>query len=120
MGRRSGPWIDWDFFGHQLVTHQVTDHLGDAGHTGVDGHAVPVPHFGVLLDRADWDALTARLKAEGVAFIMEPTIRFAGTPGEQGTCFLRDPSGNALEFKCFADDALVFAPFEQTEGAASA
>jgi len=111
-GRARGPWIDWDFFGHQLVTHQVDGMSADSGQTAVDGKAVPVPHFGILLDRADWELVTRKLTSAGVDFIMEPTIRFADTPGEQGTCFLRDPSGNALEFKAFADDARVFAKFE--------
>jgi extradiol dioxygenase family protein len=107
-GRSSDRWIDFDLYGHQLVTH-----LEPAGrsHTrnSVDGHDVPVPHFGVILDRADWDRLAERLTAAGIAFLIEPHIRFCGQVGEQATMFFLDPSGNALEFKSFASDAMIFA-----------
>ncbi len=108
-GRSSPEWIDFDFFGHQLVVHQVAGHRGDAGSNGVDGHDVPVPHFGVVLTLAQFDALAGRLNATGAAFVHPPMTRFAGLPGEQKTMFLRDPAGNALEFKAFADDAMLFA-----------
>ena len=107
---RSDPaaWIDFDFFGHQLVVHRA-DGAGDAADNAVDGHQVPVPHFGVVLTLAQFDALADRLAAAGAAFVHPPMTRFAGQPGEQRTMFLRDPAGNALEFKAFADDAMLFA-----------
>lgn len=108
-GRSSDEWIDFDFMGHQLVVHHVAGHRGDAGHNGVDGHDVPVPHFGVVLTPPRFDALAARLEQAGAAFVHPPMTRFAGLPGEQKTMFLRDPAGNALEFKAFADDAMLFA-----------
>ncbi len=108
-GRSADQWVDFDLFGHQLVVH-----LSDAARPAeainpVDGHDVPIPHFGVVLTMADWDALATRLKAAGVAFGIEPHIRFKGEAGEQATMFFRDPSGNALEFKAFSDDAMLFA-----------
>lgn len=106
-GRRSDQWIDFDFFGHQLVTHLAPSECSGVQRNEVDGKAVPVRHFGVVLTPDDWRALAAKLKAAGTAFIIEPGIRFAGEPGEQGTFFLLDPAGNALEFKYFEDmDAL--------------
>ena len=149
-GRSSAQWIDFDFFGHQLVTHLCVPFPaggpardacvpcpaggpardaslpfpaggpardaslpfpagGLARGNAVDGHEVPVPHFGVVLTMADFDALAARLAAAGVTFIHDPMLRFAGQPGEQATMFLRDPAGNALEFKAFTDDAMLFA-----------
>ncbi len=107
-GRSSDEWIDFDFFGHQIVAHTGGDG-GDRTSNPVDGHDVPVPHFGVVLTMEDWQALADRLVAAGVAFTIEPTIRFKGRPGEQATMFFRDPSGNALEMKAFADDAMLFA-----------
>lgn len=107
-GRAADAWVDWDLYGHQLVTHVVASAPAAAGHNDVDGHAVPVPHFGVLLAVADFHALAERLRAAGTAFVIEPYLRFAGEPGEQWTMFLLDPAGNALEFKAFADDAAVF------------
>lgn len=108
-GRSDDDWVDFDCFGHQLVIHRVT-RRGDALPTNaVDGDDVPVPHFGVLLERADWDALADRLRAAGTTFVIEPRVRFAGEPGEQATMFFLDPAGNALEFKSFADDGQVFA-----------
>jgi len=108
-GRSSSHWIDFDFFGHQLVCH--LDEQASAGSlvNAVDGDAVPVPHFGVVLSMPDWQALSERLQGHGVAFVIEPKIRFAGQPGEQATFFLRDPAGNALEFKAFADPSRLFA-----------
>ena len=105
-GRSAEDWVDFDFFGHQLVCHAVAGAGPDRpAHNPVDGHDVPVPHFGMVLEMKDWDALATRLKAAGVAFVIEPTIRFKGGPGEQATMFLTDPSGNALEFKSFRDIA---------------
>lgn len=107
-GRSSDRWVDFDFFGHQIVTHLVASR-GDAGSNRVDGHNVPVPHFGLVLAMEQFDALAQRFTAAGVIFGIAPTIRFAGEPGEQKTMFVRDPAGNALEFKAFADDAMLFA-----------
>lgn len=103
-GRSADDWVDFDFFGHQLVCHAVagSGHESPA-HNLVDGHDVPVPHFGMVLEMPDWEALAKQLKAAGVAFVIEPTIRFKGRPGEQATMFLTDPSGNTLEFKSFRD-----------------
>src|SRR5687768_5294386 len=108
-GRSAEDWVDFDFFGHQLVAHRVESGGSDAGGNPVDGHAVPVPHFGVMLEMGDWRALAAKLLAEGIAFEIEPQIRFAGEPGEQATMFFRDPSGNALEMKAFASLDALFA-----------
>jgi uncharacterized protein len=108
-GRSADAWVDWNFYGHQLVTHRAPARDRDAGRNHVDGHEVPVPHFGLLLSTADFEALAERLKAAGVDFVIEPYLRFAGEPGEQWTMFLRDPAGNALEFKSFADESQVFA-----------
>lgn len=110
-GRSSDHWIDYDFFGHQLVAHQVeVQHAGEHGDTNaVDGHDVPVPHFGVVLPWTQWHDLADRLRAAEVNFVIEPYIRFEGAPGEQATMFLLDPSGNALEFKAFQDISQLFA-----------
>jgi extradiol dioxygenase family protein len=108
-GRSAADWVDFDFFGHQLVAHRVERESGDAGGNTVDGHDVPVPHFGVVLDMHDWRALAARLLAEKVEFEIEPHVRFAGEPGEQATMFFRDPSGNAIEMKAFASLDALFA-----------
>lgn len=108
-GRSSVHWIDFDLYGHQIVAHLDPD-AQPAGMTNpVDGHEVPVPHFGVVLKMTDWEALASRLRDAGVHFGIEPQIRFKGQPGEQATMFFKDPSGNALEFKAFADDAMLFA-----------
>jgi len=108
-GRSTSHWIDFDFFGHQLVCHldgngQAKDPLRNA----VDGDAVPVPHFGVILTMGNWKALRDRLIADATEFVIEPRIRFQGKPGEQATMFFTDPSGNALEFKAFDDDKRIF------------
>jgi extradiol dioxygenase family protein len=108
-GRSSPEWIDFDFFGHQIVAHLVPGTGADAGTNAVDGHDVPVPHFGAVLNMADWEGLAARLKAAKMAFAMEPTVRFRGETGEQATMFFRDPSGNALEIKAMRDPAALFA-----------
>ena len=108
-GRSSDEWIDFDFFGHQIVAH-LDPALEPRRHGNeVDGHHVPVPHFGAVLDMEQWQALSDRLKAAGVAFVIEPNIRFRGLPGEQATMFFLDPSGNALELKAMADPSNLFA-----------
>jgi extradiol dioxygenase family protein len=109
VGRRSERWIDLDFHGHQLTAHLVAagKAAGEASNP-VDGDAVPVPHFGVILDMARWRALVARLRAAGAAFVIGPRVRFEGLPGEQATAFLRDPSGNAIELKAFDDPGKIF------------
>ncbi|MGH3311753.1 MAG: VOC family protein [Streptomyces sp.] len=108
-GRSARSWVDWNLYGHQFVTHLVPGHRGAAAHNPVDGHDVPVPHFGLLLTVPDFHRLADRLRAAGTEFVIEPYLRFEGEPGEQWTMFLTDPAGNALEFKAFADDADVFA-----------
>ncbi len=103
-GRSAPDWVDFDFFGHQLVCHAVAGSAAERpAHNPVDGHDVPVPHFGLVLEMKDWESLAAQLRSAGVAFVIQPTIRFKGRPGEQATMFLTDPSGNALEFKAFRD-----------------
>jgi extradiol dioxygenase family protein len=110
-GRSSEQWIDFDFFGHQLVIHQAPqmDYQQAAPRNSVDGHEVPVPHFGVVLAWEDWQALAEHLQARDTVFVIEPYVRFAGQPGEQATLFLLDPCGNALEFKAFKDIGQLFA-----------
>ena len=108
-GRSSAQWIDFDFYGHQIVCHLVEGAREDAATNPVDGHGVPVPHFGVVLTMPDWEALAKQLRDVGIQFEIEPTIRFKGKPGEQATMFFRDPSGNALEMKAFGNDAALFA-----------
>ena len=107
-GRSSPEWVDFDFHGHQIVAHLALAPERVATNP-VDGENVPVRHFGVILDLAAWRILADRLEAAGVDFILPPQVRFQGQPGEQATLFFLDPSGNALEFKAFADDARVFA-----------
>ena len=107
-GRSSDEWIDFDFHGHQIVAHLAPAEAA-AATNAVDGEQVPVRHFGAILELADWERLAARLQAAGTRFLIEPQTRFKGEPGEQATLFFLDPSGNALEFKAFADDAQVFA-----------
>jgi extradiol dioxygenase family protein len=107
-GRSSDTWIDWDLRGHQLVTHLAPRQSRQARNE-VDGHEVPVPHFGLLLSVADFHELADRLVAARTPFVIEPYLRFAGQRGEQWTMFLTDPSGNALEFKAFADERQIFA-----------
>jgi hypothetical protein len=108
-GRSSASWIDFDLFGHQIVAHLDPAAKPVAVTNAVDGHDVPVPHFGVVLAIGDWQALADRVATAGVRFGIEPHVRFPGQAGEQATMFFRDPSGNALEFKAFADDAQIFA-----------
>jgi uncharacterized protein len=107
-GRSSAQWIDFDLYGHQIVAH-LSAGAGNATQNPVDGQQVPVPHFGVVLTMEDWQALADRLRAAKVEFGIAPHVRFKGEVGEQATMFFRDPSGNALEFKAFADDASLFA-----------
>lgn len=108
-GRSSDHWIDFDFFGHQIVAHLDANARAVSTHNPVDGHDVPVPHFGVVLTMDQWELLAARVTAAGISFGIEPHVRFKGEIGEQATMFFCDPSGNALEFKAFADDANLFA-----------
>ena len=108
-GRSSSAWVDFNFYGHQIVTHLVPGEVGGGPTSPVDGHDVPVRHFGVILSLPQWSALAERLEAAGTHFVIAPNIRFKGEAGEQATMFFLDPSGNALEFKAFADDAMVFA-----------
>jgi hypothetical protein len=108
-GRSSDEWVDFDFFGHQIVAHLSPNEVGHKEHNQVDGDAVPVRHFGAILTMTQWKALAAKLQARNVSFIIEPDIRFEGLPGEQATFFFLDPSGNALEFKAFENDSSVFA-----------
>ena len=107
-GRSSPSWVDFDFFGHQVVAH-LSKGSGAAATNEVDGEAVPVRHFGVVLPWEEFPAMVKRLREKGVTFLIEPRIRFKGQPGEQSTMFLLDPSGNALEFKAFRDPARIFA-----------
>lgn len=108
-GRSSEAWIDFDLFGHQLVTHLHASGAGGSVTNPVDAHEVPVPHFGVVLQWEQFEAFAQRLRGAKVAFVIEPTVRFAGEVGEQATMFFRDPSGNALEFKAFRDPSRLFA-----------
>ena len=109
QGRSSDSWIDYDLFGHQIVAHLKPGMTAANHHNPVDGHDVPVPHFGVVLEWAAFHAFADRIRAAGITFVIEPYIRFAGQPGEQATMFFLDPSGNALEFKSFRDPAKLFA-----------
>ena len=108
-GRSSDDWIDFDFRGHQIVAHLSHEEAGARATSAVDGEDVPVRHFGVILTLPEWQALAERLTAAGTKFIIEPQVRFKDQPGEQATMFFLDPSGNALEFKAFADEAMIFA-----------
>jgi uncharacterized protein len=108
-GRSADRWVDFDLFGHQFVAHLDANAHAATTTNPVDGNDVPVPHFGVLLQPAEWRRLADRLTAAGTDFVIEPHTRFAGQTGEQSTMFLLDPAGNALEFKAFADDSQVFA-----------
>ena len=109
-GRSAEKWVDFDLFGHQLVLHEKSDMASKDGRSSneVDGHDVPVPHFGVVLDWEDWIKLSERLKAQNIKFIIDPYIRFEGEVGEQATMFFLDPEGNALEFKAFKDIGQLF------------
>ena len=108
-GRSAPNWVDFDFYGHQLVAHLAPDECGCEATSAVDGHAVPARHFGAIIGRTQWHALADRLREAKVEFVIEPYIRFEGLPGEQATMFFLDPSDNALEFKSFADLGQLFA-----------
>ncbi len=108
-GRSAAEWVDFDFFGHQIVAHLDPAMTPRRLSNPVDGHDVPVPHFGAVLAMADWEALAARLTAARADFVIEPTVRFRGEPGEQATMFLLDPSGNAIEIKVMREPANLFA-----------
>ena len=108
-GRSDPAWVDFDLYGHQIVAHLQPGAVGDRASGAVDGHGVPIPHFGLIMEMADWEQLAERLKAANITFVIEPYTRFKGLPGEQATMFVRDPSGNALEFKAFRDMSQVFA-----------
>ena len=108
IGRQSDKWIDFDFFGHQVVAH-VVDSAAEIERNLVDGDAVPAFHFGVVLAMEDWDAIIGRMREHSVEFLIEPRVRFEGEPGEQATFFVKDPAGNALEFKAFKDMGQLFA-----------
>ena len=108
-GRSASDWIDFNLYGHQVVAHLAPDAVRSRATNPVDGHEVPVPHFGIVLGIGDWKALAERLVDSGVEFVIPPTVRFEGEPGEQATMFLLDPAGNALEFKAMADPAKLFA-----------
>jgi extradiol dioxygenase family protein len=108
-GRSAAEWVDFDFYGHQIVAHLSPEAKPRAHHNPVDGHDVPVPHFGAVLKMDRWRALAARLEAAGTDFVIAPNIRFEGLPGEQATMFFLDPSGNALEIKAMANPENLFA-----------
>jgi uncharacterized protein len=108
-GRSSEDWVDFDFYGHQIVAHLSPGEAGHRNTSAVDGHDVPVRHFGAILPMAEWEKLADKLKAAGTQFVIEPHVRFRGQVGEQATMFFLDPSGNALEFKAFGDLSQVFA-----------
>jgi len=108
-GRSDAQWIDFDFFGHQIVAHLAPGMAPRGHHNSVDGHDVPVPHFGAVLAMDQWRALAEKLTAKGVEFVIPPTVRFEGLPGEQATMFFLDPSGNAIELKALRDPAKLFA-----------
>lgn len=108
-GRSAGHWVDFNLYGHQIVAHLAPDAVRRSASNPVDGEQVPVPHFGVVLPMAEWEKLAERLVEGGVEFVIPPTVRFAGQPGEQATMFLLDPASNALEFKALADPTKLFA-----------
>ncbi len=108
-GRSAEHWVDFDFYGHQIVAHHAPAEIGHKATSDVDGHQVPVRHFGAILPMNEWQKLADKLTAAGTKFIIEPYVRFKGETGEQATMFFLDPSGNALEFKSFADMSQVFA-----------
>jgi uncharacterized protein len=108
-GRSAEEWVDFDLYGHQIVAHLAPESAPRRVTNEVDGENVPVPHFGLVLSMSEWKALAAKLEDAGIAFVIAPTVRFAGQPGEQATMFLLDPAGNALEFKAIANPANLFA-----------
>ena len=108
-GRSDTKWVDFNLFGHQFVIHEKTDMVVQTASNPVDGHDVPIPHFGVVLEWSQWHTFAERLTSHGITFLIEPYIRFEGQVGEQATMFFQDPSGNALEFKAFKDPSQLFA-----------
>ncbi|KTT15439.1 VOC family protein [Pseudacidovorax intermedius] len=108
-GRSSEDWIDFNFYGHQIVAHLAPSECGASQRNAVDGHGVPVRHFGIVLPMAQWEDMAGRLRAAGVEFVIEPYVRFKGEVGEQATMFFMDPAGNAMEIKAFKDIARLFA-----------
>lgn len=108
-GRSSPDWIDFNFYGHQVVAHLAPGETGEVAANAVDGHGVPVRHFGVVLSMEEWEAAAEKLTKAGIDFVIKPYIRFRGEPGEQATMFFKDPSGNAVEMKAFADINSLFA-----------
>ncbi|KWR91399.1 VOC family protein [Cupriavidus sp. IDO] len=108
-GRSSDAWVDFNFYGHQVVAHLAPEECGHRSTSAVDGDEVPVRHFGAILPMSEWEALAEKLRAAGTKFVIEPHVRFKGQVGEQATMFFLDPSGNALEFKAFGDINQVFA-----------
>jgi len=108
-GRSAAKWVDFDLFGHQIVAHLAPGDVRRRSTNEVDGENVPVPHFGVVLEMNEWRRLARRLQSAGIDFVIAPTVRFEGQPGEQATMFFLDPAGNALEFKAMADAANLFA-----------
>jgi hypothetical protein len=108
-GRSAKDWVDFDFYGHQIVAHLAPDEVGHRSTSKVDGHDVPVRHFGAILSMGEWEALADKLQQAGTKFVIEPHVRFKGQVGEQATMFFLDPCGNALEFKAFGDMSQVFA-----------
>ncbi|KIZ01733.1 hypothetical protein MNEG_6229 [Monoraphidium neglectum] len=114
-GRSAATWVDWNFYGHQVVTHLVPGYNATAHHNAVDGDAVPVPHCGAVLSKEQFEELAERLRQNGVKFVIEPHLRFVGQPGEQLTMFFTDPSGNALEFKAMSRPENLFARYTVTE-----
>ena len=108
VGRKSDKWVDFDFFGHQISAHKVKNKLPNSDTNPVDGHNVPSRHFGIILKMKQWDELCNRLVDLNIKFIIEPNIRFKGAKGEQATFFIKDPSGNVLEFKTFKNDSMIF------------
>ncbi|WP_112606598.1 VOC family protein [Rhizobium sp. WW22] len=108
-GRSSPDWIDFNFYGHQIVAHLAPGETTDVAANAVDGHGVPVRHFGVVLSMEEWEAAAEKLTKANIEFVIKPYIRFRGEPGEQATMFFKDPSGNAIEMKAFADISSLFA-----------
>ncbi|MBB3384346.1 MULTISPECIES: VOC family protein [Rhizobium] len=108
-GRSSPDWIDFNFYGHQIVAHLAPGETTDVAANAVDGHGVPVRHFGVVLSMEEWEAAAEKLTKANIEFVIKPYIRFRGEPGEQATMFFKDPSGNAIEMKAFADINSLFA-----------
>ncbi len=108
-GRSSPDWIDFNFYGHQIVAHLAPDETNEVAANAVDGHGVPVRHFGVVLSMEEWEAAAEKLTKASIEFVIKPYIRFRGEPGEQATMFFKDPSGNAIELKAFADINSLFA-----------